>query len=231
MYLNPKKLERGDRTLVLAPAADYPISPEPCTVSVAPVEVPRLIDRFPVAWRLGQRVPDLVAVIGLRADQSYWRRVRDGVSTVRPLLIEAYPLTTLDDGTTEKLPVLVDTLPPREGAVTVQAFAADGTPSAELDRRCQALWTFIRSRRALAAFFTDLEACQAFVPWALDFRNETDSVSIEGMYVLRPDLDGSDDQKRLVATHGWAAAQLMSLHRISLHRIKSLLRDLSARAA
>ena len=231
MYSGPRKLERGDPLLTLAAPADYPIDPEPCTVSVAPVEVPRLIDRFPVAWRLGQKVPDLVAIIGLRPDQSYWRRVRDGVSTVRPLLIEAYPLTTLDDGVTEKLPVLVDGLSPRTGAACVPAFREDGSASPELDRRCQALWTFIRSRRALAGLFSDLEARQAFVPWALDFRSETDSVSIEGLFVLRPEFDGSQDQRDLIATHGWAAAQLMSLHRISLHRIKSLLKDLSARAA
>jgi hypothetical protein len=231
MYSDPRKLERGDPSLRLAAPADYPIEPEPCTVAVAPVEVPRLVDRFPVAWRLGQRVPDLVAVIGLRPDQSYWRRVRDGASTIRPLLIEAYPLTTMDDGATEKLPVLVDSLAPRPGAETTAAFREDGTPTPELDRRCQALWTFIRSRRALAGFFCDLEQRQAFVPWALDFRNETDSVSIEGLHVLRPDFDGSQDQRDLIAAHGWAAAQLMSLHRISLHRIKSLLRDLNARAA
>lgn len=231
MYSDPRKLERGDPHLHLAAPADYPISPEPCTVSVAPVEVPRLIDRFPVAWRLGQRVPDLVAIIGLRPGQSYWRRVRDGVSTVRPLLMEAYPLTTMDDGSTEKLPVLVDGLAPRDGAETVPAFRADGSTSPEFDRRCQALWAFIRSRRSLAGFFADLEARQAFVPWSLDFRSETDSLSIEGLFVLRPDLDGSQDQRDLIAAHGWAAAQLMSLHRISLHRIKSLLRDLNARAA
>lgn len=231
MYSDPRKLERGDQSLVLAAPADYPISPEPCTVSVAPVEVPRLVDRFPVAWRLGQKTPDLVAIIGLRPDQFYWRRVRDGVSTVRPLLIEAYPLTTLDDGSTERLPVLIDGLTPRPDAVTVPAFREDGSSSPELDRRCQALWTFVRSRRALAAFFCELEACGAFVPWALDFRSETDSVSIEGLSVLRADFDGSQAQRNLIAAHGWAAAQLMSLHRISLHRIKSLLKDLSTRAA
>lgn len=235
MYLDLKPLERGDTSLLLAAAKDYPIAPEPCTVSIAPVEVSRLVDRFPIAWRRGGPRPDLVAVLGLRDDQTYWRSVRDGVSTIKPLLVEAYPLASIDDGTAEKLPVLVDSRSPKPGASTVRAFADTGEPTPELDRRCQALWTHVRSRRTMAPFFEALESEDLLVPWQLSFRGKGrsagESLSIEGLHVLRADLDGSPAQRSLVERFGWPASQLMSLHRISLHRIKTLLRDLSSSAA
>ncbi|MHB2166860.1 SapC family protein [Alsobacter sp. R-9] len=196
-------------------------------VSISPVEVALLAQRFPVAWRRLPEGWDLVAVTGLTRWHDYHEPATapDG-SLVSPLLLQAYPLTLVDDGSTDDLPVLVDETALAWGSPRLDEEER-GVREAEVERRCQALWTYVNSRRALVPIHAALEEAGAFVPWDLTFSRGESHYGIGGLHVLAEGFFGSVTHRRLVAEHGWLAAQVVSIHRIAQHRINAVLRDMA----
>ena len=201
----------------------------PIAVSVAPVEVPLVMERFPIAWRRDGASWDLVALTGLTPEQESWRpAIGDSGGRVVPLLLRAYPLALHDDTDLETLGVLVDEDGLAETATGLDPDAVDEA----LTLRLQALWTYAQSRRALAAAFAEMASAGAFRPWGLGFSRPGQSIALQGFFHVDKDYMGSPAHHALVARHGWLVAQLITLHRVSLHRVNGLLRDLvQARAA
>ena len=229
MYRDLQPLDRSDPSLQRFPIQPCVPDPNPMAVSIAPIEVSALANRFPIAWRDAPDGWDLVAVTGLDERHDYWRP-REGTSTPLPLLARAYPLAVLDDGRAEALNVFVD------AAALAGTDPLDDPPQqeqidAEIERRCQALWTYVQSRRTAQRLFRDLAAKDAFTPWNLTLPASRGPIQIQGLFVLRASFFGSAAHRDIVARHGWRAASLISLHRIATHRIRALLADLDGNAA
>ena len=189
-----------------------------------------LVERFPIIWRRRDDLWDLVALTGLTPTQDTWKPA-PGASGGRivPLLLRAYPLATRDDGQEETLRVLVDEpalLTPWHPAVRQYDPQAG---EAALEQRLNALWAFANSRRALQAAYRALEADGALRPWELGFKNETEAIALEGFHYVDWGYFGGAAHERLVERYGWLCASLLALHRISLHRVNAMLRDLASR--
>ncbi|MFO1151139.1 MAG: SapC family protein [Alsobacter sp.] len=186
-------------------------------VSIAPIEAAQLADRFPIAWRQGGGIWDLVCLVGLTPDHDYWRAPpfedHPGQGML-PLLLQAYPFTVVDDGETEALTILRDDdVGSSEGDVL---FDERGEPTGDTERRCQALWTFVGDRRRAEPLFAALGALDVFKPWDLTFPDA--KVKIEGLFTIDSAFFGSKSHILAVESHGWQAANLLTLHRISLYR-------------
>lgn len=227
MYESLRPLEKTT-DLPRLPAPEDVLPPaNPIAISIAPVEAPLMMERFPIAWRRDGADWDLVALTGLVPEQDSWKpALGDSGGRIIPLLLRAYPLALADDGAGETLQVLVDQpalYTPWHPAV--RAFDA-ARADEQLQTRLQALWTYAHSRRALRPVFHDLEREGAFVPWSLGFKSATQAIALDGFYVIDRAYMGSAAHAALVARHGWLAASLISLHRVSQHRVNDLLRDL-----
>lgn len=206
-------------------------SSNPISIPVAPIEVPLLMERFPIAWRRDAGSWDLVAITGLTPGQESWRpALGDSGGRVIPLLLRAYPLAIADSGDVETLPVLVDEaglLPAGAGGSGFDADAAE----ADLDYRLHALWTFGNSRKSLQAVYAEIEAAGGFTPWTLSFSGRDRNLSLEGFWIVDWSFIGTPAHAAIVERHGWIAASLVSMHRVSTHRINTLLHDLARTAA
>ncbi len=227
MYLSLRPFDRiADLPRLPDPATARPRA-NPVVVPISPVELSHLAQRFPSAWRKVNVAWDFVAVTGLARGHDYWlpHRTVDG-SVVWPLLLRAYPLTLIDDGSQETLPVLVDETALSWGSVVLDPQAA-ADRDAEVERSCQALWAFIQSRRALAPINRALEEAGAFRPWDLTFSRNEALYGIGGLHVIDDAFMGSVQHRRIVAEFGWLAAHVVSVHRISQHRINAVLRDMA----
>ncbi|MFO1151930.1 MAG: SapC family protein [Alsobacter sp.] len=229
MYERLRPLDKSiDLPRMPAPETCFPVH-NPIAISIAPIEAAMMIERFPIAWRHMDGEWDLVALTGLVPSQDTWRP-GPGASGARviPLLLRAYPLALLDDGRDETVRVLVDEpalLTPWHPAVRLYSEQAG---AAELEQRLQALWAFANSRRALQPAFRDVAADGAFKPWDLSFRSARQSIALDGFFHVDWDYLGGEGHRRLVERHGWLCASLLAFHRMSLHRVSALLRDLAA---
>ncbi len=231
MYETLRPLDKAT-DLPRLPAAETMLpTVNPIAISVAPIEVPRLMERYPVAWRRDAGSWDLVALTGLAPEQDSWKpTIGDSGERVIPLLLRAYPLTILDQGLGETLQVLVDQaalLTPWHA--DVRDFDPERGETA-LTLRLQALWTYAHSRRALLPVYQEIEQAGGFVPWNLSFTSERRSVVLDGFFVLDRAFMGGPAHRAIVSRHGWLAASLISLHRVSQHRINTLLHDLHRRS-
>lgn len=227
MYLSLRPFDRiADLPRLPDPAAARPRA-NPVVISISPVELGHLAQRFPSAWRRAGGGWDFVAVTGIAKGHGYWlpHRTADG-SIVWPLLLRAFPLTLVDDGSQDTLPVLVDETALSWGSVALTP-EAEAARDAEVERSCQALWAFIQSRRALAPINAALDAAGAFRPWDLTFARNDALYGIGGLHVLDDAFLGSVKHRRIVAEFGWLAAHVIAIHRISQHRINALLRDMA----
>jgi hypothetical protein len=231
MYESLRPLDKAN-DLPRLPAAEtmWPTA-NPIGLSIAPIEAPRMMERFPIAWRRDGGSWDLVALTGLSPEQETWKpALGDSGERVMPLLLRAYPLTIRDAGVGETLQVLVD----QEALLTpwhpdVRNFDPERGEAA-LTLRLQALWTYAHSRRALLPAFADIEAAGGFTPWELAFKNERHSIVLDGFFVLDRAFLGGPAHRAVIERHGWLAASLISLHRVSQHRINALLHDLDRRS-
>ena len=227
MYLSLRPFDRlSDLARLPAPEASRPRR-NPVVVPISPVEISHLAQRFPTAWRRDANGWDLVAVTGLTKTHDYWlpTPAPDG-AIVAPLLLRTFPLTLLDDGANDNLPVLVDETALSLGAPALSKEAR-AAREAEFDRRCMALWTFVNSRRALAPISAALDAAGAFRPWDLAFARDEATYGIGGLHCVDWSYFGGDDHRRLVAQFGWLAANVLTMHRVSQHRMNTILRDMA----
>ncbi len=227
MYLSLRPFDRVTDLARLPASEGARPRRNPVVVSISPVEMSHLAQRFPTAWRRDRNGWDLVAVTGLTKSHDYWlpTPAPDG-AVVAPLLLRTFPLTLLDDGANDNLPVLVDETALSLGApqLSPEALAAR---EAEFDKRCMALWTFVNSRRAMIPIAAALEASGAFKPWDLAFARDEATYGIGGLHCIDWAYLGSTDHRRLVAEFGWLAAQMLTMHRISQHRMNTILRDMA----
>jgi hypothetical protein len=231
MYRSLRPLEKAS-DLARMPALEglLPRS-NPISVPVAPVEVPLLMERFPIAWRRDAGSWDLVAITGLTPEQESWRpALGDSGSRVIPLVLRAYPLAIADSGDVETLPVLVDEAGLLPAGAQPSGFDADAA-EADLDYRLQAIWTFGNSRKSLQGVYADIAEAKGFAPWPLSFAGRDRNLSLDGFWIVDWRFIGSPAHAAIVSRHGWLAASLISMHRISTHRINALLHDLARQTA
>jgi hypothetical protein len=227
MYESLRPLEKStDLPRLPAPEDVLPLA-NPIAISIAPIEASLMMERFPIAWRRDGADWDLVALTGLVPEQESWKpALGDSGGRVIPLLLRAYPLALVDDGARETLQVMVD----EPALYTPWHPAVRGfdpvLAEQRLETRLQALWTYAHSRRALQPVFQDLEREGGFVPWNLGFKSATTAIALDGFHVIDRAYMGSAAHAGLVRRHGWLAASLLSLHRVSQHRVNDLLRDL-----
>jgi hypothetical protein len=231
MYSALRPLEKAADLRRMPALEDLLPQANPVSIPVAPVEVPLLMERYPIAWRRDGALWDLVAITGLAPDQETWRPAQgDSGARVVPLVVRAYPLAVADGVAVDTMAVLVDEpgllAPTRPGTAFDEAAA-----EADLDYRLQALWTFANSRHALQAAYADIEAAGGFVTWPLTFRSRTRSIALDGFWIVDWAFIGTQAHAEIVARHGWLAASLISLHRISTHRVNGLLHDLARQDA
>lgn len=221
MYRDLKPIDRADPALARLPRGALLPRANPLAVSIAPVEAAALACRFPIAWRKSGAEWDLVALTGLHADQGIGETEDDSPAAL-PLLLRSFPLTVFDDGSADRLGVLVDHAAladcpePGDGA-------DDGWLDAELERRCQALWTYVQSRRAARRLFRGIGHVGGFVPWDLRLPAAGRGFDIRGLHVIASDFFGSPAHQENIAQHGARAASLIVAHRVSLHRIRHLM--------
>ena len=227
MYQALRPLEKASDLARMPALEDLLPGSNPISVPVAPVEVPLLMERFPIAWRRDGGTWNLVAITGLVPEQGSWRPAHgDSGSRVIPLILRAYPLAIVDGRDAETLPVLVDEmglLAPGTLGVEFDEERAE----ADLDYRLQALWTFGNSRASLLGLYEEIDAAAGFKPWTLSFKGENRNLALEGFWIVDWDFIGSPAHAGIVERHGWPAASLISMHRISTHRINALLHDLA----
>lgn len=244
MYKALVPLRRSDRDLIVPPYGSWVPKENPMVVSIAPIEAPALSGRFPIAWRKGPLGWDLVCLCGLTPEHDCLRpseqQLRSGAAPEKgnlPILIAAYPFAVADDGTSEALTILreagahADTNNASSTISPSPALNDDGEPIGEGQRRCEALWTFVQSRRQAASLERDLEAAGAFVPWDLDLARAGLPVHIDGLFVIASAFFGSKAHRSLVEAHGWPAANLLTVHRISLFRVGDMVSALQAARA
>jgi hypothetical protein len=224
MYTSLRSLDR-DADLLRLPDLGLLPADNPVTLPVAPVEVPVLVQRFPVVWRKDGDTYDLVALTGLTRSHDYWLP-RPGSRDMLPLALRAFPLIVEDLNDAAHFPVLVDaaTLLPDEDADIARK-------TAEFEQRVTALTAFAQSRRQLAPVTEDLIEFAALVPWEVDFADATQRITVEGLHYVDYSFLGSRWHRKMVERHGWLAASLLTLHRISLHRVGTMLGDIRQQRA
>lgn len=227
MYLSLRPFDRDtDLARLPDPEAARPRR-NPVVVPISPVEISHLAQRFPTAWRRLRSGWDLVAVTGLTGSHDYWlpTPAANG-SLISPLLLRTFPLTLLDDGANDNLPVLVDETALSLGARSLSPEARAAREE-DFERRCMALWTFVNSRRALVPISAALEAAGALRPWELAFARDEDVYGIGGLHCIDWSFMGTVAHRRVVAEFGWLAANVITMHRVSQHRMNTLLRDMA----
>lgn len=231
MYNALRPLEKSADLQRMPPLEALLPSTNPIAVPAAPVEVPLLMERFPIAWRRDGGRWNLVAITGLSPEQDTWRpAMGESGGRIVPLVLRAFPLALGAPSDGETVPVLVDEaglLPPGPVADDFDHEQAE----ADLDYRLQALWTFGNSRKSVEVLFEDIDAAGGFVPWTLSFAGRKRNIALEGFWIIDWSFIGTPAHAALVERHGWLAASLISMHRISTHRINDLLHDLGRQDA
>ncbi|KFC64611.1 SapC [Bosea sp. LC85] len=217
-------LDREDRTLKVGEFGTSKFKVNPVIVPVAPIETPTLAPLYPIIWRSTSSGVELVAMTGLRPDHRYLARRKP---SELPLLIAAHPFSVQDDGVSEKLTILFDTDVVNEDSAEA-VIDDNGSLSANAERRCEALWAFVQSRRKAAPAFAALAEAGVLLPWEPAFDTKRGSFSITGLLILDEAFFGSALHRELIAKHGWHTANVFVLHRISKHRITTLTADFSS---
>lgn len=221
----------------------------PMVVSIAPIEAAALAGRFPIAWRKDEAGWDLVCLCGLSPDHDALapteKEEMSGAAEPGrslPILISAWPLTVIDDGSATGLGLLRDTATDwlrlrshrdlgedrgldEESAEDPEeeAFNESGEPSLAFERRTTALWIFVQSRRRMAPFFAEMDKAGAFLPWDVDLRRVGLPADIRGLYYLSADYFETISWPEILAHAGISLASLGVAHRISLFRLQAML--------
>ncbi|NJL07409.1 MAG: SapC family protein [Methylacidiphilales bacterium] len=201
---------------IFAPRA-YRLVRELPIVPIVVSEAQKIAMWFPIAWRMGENGPELVAMRSLLADQrGQPPRARD----LLPLLLSAYPF------------VLDPAAPPRAGAHKMldNVFADEptdiGATIVGLDRkpvlatrlRLDALETFAAQYPATRSLGHALDEAKLLEAWPLEFDIGGRNVSVPNLFIAHRDAFESGRYAAILAQHGLMAAELLGLHRISLFR-------------
>ena len=206
---------------IYAPQA-YRLVREIQVVPIVHTEALKLSTWFPIAWRMGAHGPELVVLRALLADN---RALPPPARGLLPLLLAAYPFV-FDP----------DTLPGPDCRWMFDNVFADeptdiGAPITTLERkpalatrlRLDALETFSNEFGVTRDIGLALADAGLLEPWSLSFDVEGRRIEMADLHIAHQSAFETGRYAPILDRHGFAAAQLLGLHRISLFRAGLLL--------
>ena len=195
-------------------------------MAIAPVEAARFAGHYPIAWRKQNDSFELVVVRSLLADG---RGHAPGTQTTLafiPVLARCYPFL-YDPALPPQAgkPKFVDTaIADQPNDIGAPIALADGRPSKATLQRIAQLDAAAPSFALSATIAATLAKAELFEPWPLHFENiEGQTLDVDGLWIVRQNVVETGGLAPLLRAHGIAAADLVSLHRISLYRAGMLL--------
>lgn len=217
MYAKLEPLRR-DATLRLRSLAEYTASGYAVFVPVALIELWPLARRFPIVWRSTEGGSEIGALLFLTSGHGPVR-ARFLAEGQLPLLVEAYPLA-LSDTVEDRSAVLIDDVPLGPGGEAV--FGPDGRTTEAGARRLSALQIFANDVPRARASTAVLEEAGLIEDWPVRLAIAGDSVELEGLRILTRNPRLRAGIPALAERHGFAVAQLATLHDLSLFNMQRL---------
>lgn len=189
-------------------------------------EAPRYAAHYPIAWRKRESEFELSVLRSLLPDGRGQPPGTETMLNFLPILARAYPfLLGPPKEVTGNRAKLVDTAPADKPAdVGAPICLMDGRPSKATSQRIALLEAAAPMLSQTAAISRQLADLDLFEPWPLHFEDvEGTTLHIDDLWIVRQDAAKSGRLAPLMRTHGVMAADLISLHRLSLYRAGMLL--------
>lgn len=222
MYQSIAPLKQGE-DYALFETLEYASLGNALVVPVASIEANALAHHYPIVWRRVGDDYELVAFISLSVPhlESFRRELESGMP--RPLLVEAYPLAlAFPDSEDGRSVVMIDEVPRPADALASPVFLRGGALSAPASRRMGALRVFGSDIGRTRAFTRTLAAAGLLADWPLRLRIGGDGVEIDGLCVLVQEEAQRAALPAVIAEHGFALAEFVTLHDLSLFNMQRL---------
>jgi hypothetical protein len=224
LYQEPERLSVAfAHERIFAPPA-YPLVRRLQVAPLVHIEALAMAAWFPVCWRSGPGLPELVALRSLAEDAEVGQppgSPRQPASL--PMALRAYPVAVtrqLGDGGAIIVERAVADAPGDQGAPLAMP---DGKPSRALAQRYRTALVARHAAAATDAMTAALHEADAFRPWPLRFPLAGGFLEVEGMLHAPAEAIPVQKGKELLARFGVDLSVLLTAHRISLFRIADLL--------
>lgn len=229
LYANPQPLDAafGHRR-IFAPES-YDLVRTRQVVPIVEAEAFAMAAFFPVCWQMQDDEATLCVVRSLLADGRGHPVPALHVSRGLPHVLRAFPLAQIE--TENPADIFIDDVPPdRPTDLGAPIRAPDGSPSLGALQRVRMILALRQQAESTRRLGAALVAADLLEPWPLDFAlNETGRrVRLDGLMAIRPRELGQH-AAGILREFGATAAMLVTLHRLSLFRISTLIR--AARSA
>jgi SapC len=227
IYERPIPL-KGDvlKQRIFSPLA-YPNVRNANVIAITAHEAPRYAPHFPIAWAKREHHFELVIIRSLLPDGRGHPEASQTALPFLPALCRAYPFMYAPVADDSKSSVLTGRRSNFFDAAVADAPTdvgapicfADGRPTKATAQRIALLDSAAPLFDTTAAVTVDLAALDLFEAWPLRFENiEGHTLDVPDLWIVKQDAVLTGALAPLMRTHGLIAADLISLHRISLFR-------------
>lgn len=210
---------------IFSPLA-YPAVRNANVIQISHSEAEKYAGHFPVVWRRRREAFELVVVRSLLADGRGHAPGSQQALPFLPVLCRSYPflLDPIREPAINAARQFDDAIADEPKDIGAPVCTPDGRPTKATVQRLGLLDAFIEPTQKTMAICNDLKARDLFEPWALSFDNiEGRKLEVPDLWIVKQTAFATGAFAGIMRVHGLFAADLLSLHRISLFRAGILL--------
>jgi hypothetical protein len=222
VYTQLRQLRRTDSHKPIGRPEDYSTVRQLRLAPVAAIETGELAGDFPLVWRSTGATLELCALTSLTGRGAFAPDLPRLQTPIRPLRVEAYPLSLGPGRSGSEHAVLIDDVEPLDGAALTRVLEPDGSFSAEAQRRIDALKVFTSDLARTRRLTEVVQSAGLLVPWPVLLQVEGEAIEIKGLSIISTAPADQAKLPGLVEAAGYDLVELLTLHHLSLFNMTKL---------